>query len=329
MRTKFRHGRIRLRYLFLLFLIGGVAAACLVQVDYVVTAPCEIGPTDNRVIRSPIDGFVQDVYVEEGQSVKKGDLLAKIVDDNLAKQIDILEARCLVYERKKLNALVDDPVQYQVLSAAQQAIQKEIDLRRKKLAEGTLRAPFDGIVFMVKIREVGERNFSHPQIEPYMGDYSASLDEFQMSYVRLGTGIMHLAKPSPHLVKTYIRQGDLAFVSSGQPVECRLLSYPDKAFRFKVVGISETSPKDIDNPGVTQEGTGSIPTQRERRRRLFESQIPLVSLFLVTSILKDTGPEIKWGMTGKAHIQYGHGPVGVFWATRFYRFARERLQRIF
>lgn len=104
-------------------------------------------------------GKVVGIYFEEGRSVKKGELMAKINDKPLQAQLLKLEAqRKLVQEREfRQRQLLDrDAISresYDQVSTELQSIEADIMLIQARIAETELRAPFDGIVGLRMISE--------------------------------------------------------------------------------------------------------------------------------------------------------------------------------
>lgn len=325
---RFHSARVRTRFVLLLVCAAGVLTALwMIPVDYIVQAPCEIGPTESRIISAPIDGFVARLLVQEGQAVNQGDVLAIVVNEQLEKYLDILKSRELTIQRRRALALVEDPVKYMILGAELKAAGHEADLVRKKLTSGTIRAPFAGVVCMVKVREAGERKFSHPQVMPYLSRYSARVDEFRNAYVRVGVGMMQIARPAGTIVRTYVRQQDIVDIMPGQVIEAVLAAEPGVRLKSTVKDIAPSDEKDIDNPGIMAAAeSGKLPSRRGISRSLFGGRSPLVNMYRVTSTIDVVSPRLRWGMTGKAHIIYRHnGPIGLYWFHKFYKMLKERV----
>jgi multidrug resistance efflux pump len=67
-----------------LFLLG-----LIFRYPLTITYECEIEPVDNRTVRSPIDGVLAAVVVEEGQRVQAGQVLGNL--DNAAVQLELVK----------------------------------------------------------------------------------------------------------------------------------------------------------------------------------------------------------------------------------------------
>jgi len=111
-----------------------------------------LAPNETATIRPETTGLIRSIHFEEGQRVKKGDLLVKIDDSELRAQLAQSESR---YELAKLNlARAENLRQTQSNTQADadrsrseySAAQADLELLKVRLARTEVRAPFDGIV---------------------------------------------------------------------------------------------------------------------------------------------------------------------------------------
>ena len=109
--------------------------------------------TDKNIVMYPeIPGLLKSINVVEGQSVKKGDVLAVISDSGLVDQLQQLEIQLALakttYERQ--NRLWEQKIgsEMQFLQAKTQylSLEKSIAQMKDQVAKTTIKAPFDGIV---------------------------------------------------------------------------------------------------------------------------------------------------------------------------------------
>ena len=126
-------------------------------------------------VASEVDGIVQQVYVDDGQSVKTGDRLARLDDDLLATEIAGLKA---VLEQNQIelgqaerdyeriaNLHQQESIstsEYEAYGTKANRLQKQsavlkarLDHRLLEQKKKTVRAPFDGII-IEKLVEAGE-----------------------------------------------------------------------------------------------------------------------------------------------------------------------------
>lgn len=114
----------------------------------------------NLLIYPEMPGILEDVYVKEGQSVKKGAILAKINDGGMSQQLSQLETQVelakTVYERQKRlwDQKIGSEMQYLQSKTNYFAQQKSVEQLKSQIEKTTIIAPFDGVIDAV-IKEKG------------------------------------------------------------------------------------------------------------------------------------------------------------------------------
>jgi HlyD family secretion protein len=213
---------------------------------------------------SEVMGRVQSLYVEEGDNVKRGDVLLRLDPATVQTQVDRLEASLaqsrLAIERSRLNVemldtkfkryeglraggAVDantfDELKAQLeqakveLSSSQQvSLQTEAQLKeaREQLAKTVLRAPIDGRVTQLIIK-VGETAVPS----------ATSI---------AGSDLMTIADTSNLYAEVNVNETDVARVVPGQRAKIVPAAYPDKSW----AGVVETvavSPRQVQGQGKT------------------------------------------------------------------------------
>lgn len=110
-----------------------------------------LAPNETASVRPEMAGLIRSIHFEEGQRVKKGDLLVKLDDSELHAQFAQTQAR---HELAKLNLARADNLrgtqsntQADVDRARSEfnAAEAELDLLKVRLARTEIRAAFDGI----------------------------------------------------------------------------------------------------------------------------------------------------------------------------------------
>ena len=120
---------------------------------------------ESVAIRSEISGKIERIYFQEGQRVKKGDLLLNINDDEIFAQL----------ERLKYTQQLNDDIEYRMRQLLEkEAISREeyeialttlnttlsdIKEREARLAKYKLYAPFDGVI---GLRQISEGSYITP-----------------------------------------------------------------------------------------------------------------------------------------------------------------------
>ena len=106
----------------------------------------------NVLILSEFQGTLEEVFVEEGQKVTKGTLLAQINDSGLQEQLEQLEIQTNFtkenFERvqRLWDKNIGSEMQYLKSKADYETSQKGVDQMRDMLSKTKIYAPFDGII---------------------------------------------------------------------------------------------------------------------------------------------------------------------------------------
>ena len=179
-----------------------------------------IGSNETASIRPEMVGIIREINFVEGRNVKKGELLVKIDDSELAAQLAQSRAR---FELAKQNLTRAESLQ-QTQSNTQAdvdrakseyaAAQADVDLLLVRLARTEIRAPFDGFVGS---RVLSPGDYVNTQsIITTINDLSRLKAEFQVperyiTKVRKGTSFAVKSTTSGEEIAT---QGEVYFVSS-------------------------------------------------------------------------------------------------------------------
>lgn len=169
-----------MRHTALLLLVSMLAATPLSAADFTVASQqhTEMKAVFGRVeardmvqARARIGGTIVSLDVEEGSAVKAGDILAMVVDDKLALQLDAIDARLKAVEAELQNATTElerarkllqsgtvaksrvDALQTQVdiLTSQMAATRAERAVLVQQAAEGQVIAPAPGRVLTVPV----------------------------------------------------------------------------------------------------------------------------------------------------------------------------------
>ncbi|NSL90595.1 efflux RND transporter periplasmic adaptor subunit [Chitinophaga sp. Mgbs1] len=133
----------------------------------------DIQAVQNVEIRARVNGFLDKIYVDEGQEVKKGQLLFGINDAEYRTELSkakavlsnmVAEAKAASLELERVTLLVDKKVvaasELDVANARLAAAQAKIDEARSaagnaemRLSYTSIRAPFDGIIDRIPLKK--------------------------------------------------------------------------------------------------------------------------------------------------------------------------------
>lgn len=124
-----------------------VRTAVIEEGDLIRTTLLEgvVGYRDEQACLNISEGKVMNVYVKEGQAVKKGDLLIRM--DTEAQEVALAAMSKALNERDELLSTLDDTARAAVMITVDQVneIQKKTELEAV-ISGGQIRAAFDGVV---------------------------------------------------------------------------------------------------------------------------------------------------------------------------------------
>jgi multidrug resistance efflux pump len=194
----------------------GLAAAVLlfVPVPYYVAAPARLEGSVQRVVVAPVDGFLEQVNVRPGDSVKSGQLLAELATQDLQAERMRRRSELAQHENVYRAALARaDRTQLVINQARAAEAQAQLMLVENQLQRAQLRAPFDGIVIK--------------------GDLPQQLG----APVQRGEVLLTLAPDDRYRLIVEVDERDVALVDAGLHGRLVLAAEPNAVFDFSVVRL--------------------------------------------------------------------------------------------
>jgi HlyD family secretion protein len=217
----------------------------------VVTASGELDAVERVNVSPQRQGQVEEIFVEEGDTVRRGQPLARMDAGDLADRLGELRAEIYAAEarltrsrnewqrRRQLytnGALSADEysaalASYQVDQAALAAARERLQQRDVELGDLVVRAPFDGVISQ---RFADEGAFVTPTTTA-----SATAGATSSSLVELARGLEVVAK---------VPESDLGRLRVGMPAKVRVDAFPDR--RFAAV-LRQIAPRAVKVNNVT------------------------------------------------------------------------------
>jgi multidrug resistance efflux pump len=225
----------------------GVLAAVLVFLTFAdgtwrVAADARIEGEVQRVITAPFQGYVREAAARAGDTVKQGQLLARLDDRDLRVERERLRAQRDQYAQQYRDAMArQDRAQGRVASAQMAQAEAQLALTDEQLARTEVLAPFDGVVVS--------------------GDLSQSLG----APLERGQIMLELAPLDAYRVVLQVDEHDFAALKVGQDGELVLSALPGNRYPFKVSKITPvTSAHDGRNVFRVEADLGSAADKRLR-----------------------------------------------------------------
>ena len=245
----------------------------------VVTATGELDAVERVNVSPKRQGLIEELYVDEGDSVKAGQALARMdagdlrdreqellanlrsTEAELARSASELKRNEPLYRQGaiSLNDLNRFRADEQVKRMAVNAARQRLEQRQVEQDELIVRAPFSGVI---------SQRFADPGafVTPTT-TASASAGATSSSIVELSQGLEVLAK---------VPESDLGRLRPGLPASVRVDAFPDRRFAAR---IRQIAPRAVKTNNVTS----------------FEVKLALVN----------PAPELRIGMTADVDFQTG------------------------
>lgn len=245
----------------------------------VITASGELDAIQRVNVSPKRQGLLQELFVAEGDPVKRGQPLARMDDGDLQDRVMELRANLLSAEAEQRRAeselkrneplyrqgaiSLDDMSRFraeaEVRRMAVRAARERVEQRLVERDELIVRAPFDGVISQ---RYADPGAFVTPTTTA-----SATAGATSSSIVELSEGLEVVAK---------VPESDIGRLKLGLPASVRVDAFPDRRFRARVRQIA---PRAVKTNNVTS----------------FEVELQLL----------DPAPELRIGMTADIDFQTG------------------------
>jgi membrane fusion protein (multidrug efflux system) len=147
----------------------------VLPVDIVIATPRQIENTikitgavqanESVMLRSEISGKIERIFFQEGQRVKKGEILLTINDDEILAQVERLKYTQKLNEeieyrqRQLLEKEAISREEYDIALTTVNTTLSDLKEREARLAKHSIRAPFNGII---GLRQVSEGSYISP-----------------------------------------------------------------------------------------------------------------------------------------------------------------------
>jgi len=237
-------------------LVALLTVTSLLQADFRITADAVLEGEVQRVVAAPISGYLLSSAVRAGDTIRKGDIMASLNDEELRLDLARLGGRMQQARREYREAQsTRDLVGVRVIRGQMNQITAEIELVEQQLDSIHLTAPFDGVVIEGDLSQLlgspverGETLFKIAPLEGYR--IILKVDESEISYVEEGQqGTLTLSSLSQQKMPITVER-----ITSVAKAE-------DGANYFRVEASLPEAGKSL-RPGM--EGIGKINAGRER-----------------------------------------------------------------
>lgn len=227
------------------------------ELEKIVSATGYLAPQDVKALTFTQNGKVAQVFVKDGDQVKKGDILVQI--DNKMQDLNYIRAQ-RAYEAAKINGS----------SADIREQEANLKIAKDELDATSLKAPFSGRVTELNL-EAGD-------------------------YIGVGQPVLQLVNDSTYKIEVSVDESDSHLIQVGQPVKITMDALPNQTFAGSVTKIAYQTQNinGIVNVPVTVVVTKVEPEFRpgySTQLDIIVSSLADQVLVPVTAVFNDQGQE--------------------------------------
>lgn len=199
--------------------LGGVLLAAavllLLPVTFNVGAPARVEGAVQRVLAAPMDGFLRQTHVRPGDTVKQGDVLVELADQELMLEKRRWESEVVRHQNNFSLAMGrSDRGQFAINYARAAEARAQLELVEQQLARSLVAAPMDALVIQ--------------------GDLTQMIG----APVKRGDGLLTLAPLDQYRIIVEVDERDIAHVRLGQRGRLVLAALPGETLNFTVQRIT-------------------------------------------------------------------------------------------
>lgn len=320
-----------------------LALICMIFIDMElrVSAPFELRAVRHTVIRAEVEGQLDRIFVDEGDTVQAGQVLARLSTRDIDARLRAAQAE---YERAEAElALLKSGARQEEIDHAQAVLHqaqagleaaRKASERAEALARQEVIAPetLDEARTALALKQA-EVEQAHSRLNLLKAgarpeEIDAKLAEIQglkstMAYLEEQRRLCTITSPMTGIVTTrYFKERRNEYVEIGDPV-CELIDH--RALRVEIA-VPEREVGDV---------RAGFPVKLKARgypSLSFEGRVTAISpvasdregepVLLVESEIPNGDGTLKAGMTGSARIYCGQRPVGALMLRRIVRYIR-------
>jgi putative peptide zinc metalloprotease protein len=266
---------------------------CFVPIEKKIIRHSAVEVAEPEVVHPEIGGFIQEIFVKEGQQVTPGTLLAKLENRDLTERLAIAEQDVKRYELGITKALsTEKPEESRQLEALLQGAKAHLEKARQDVLQLELRAKTAGVV-LTRDLEQKLGSFLRPPQDAFC----------------------EIAATNPMRIKIPLNEKQVRDVRDGNPVILIADADPNRKLTGHVTG----EPLEMDTHNFplafSKERGGDVPTFHDPqtgREKLLEHT------YAATVEVENPDGFLRYGMTMRAKIATGKKPYGkivIQWIT--------------
>lgn len=180
-----------------------IAIIPVVPLRYNIKTNCIVEPTARHFAVAPYDGILRETYVEPGEVVTKGQLLARMEDREIRWELSGLSAEAVRAGKKRDVAMAEhNTPDAQMAQLERERLELKIALLRNRQENLEIHSELEGAVL------------------------KGGLEDVQGAPVRIGQSLFEVAPLKTLRLEVAIPESDIAYVEAGQKVTARIDGAP-------------------------------------------------------------------------------------------------------
>lgn len=272
------NGRMRRVLGILLVGVGGFIILCFTPWNLKITRTGAIDLANPEEVRAQQPGFVEQVFVKEGDQVEAGQKIAQLVYHDLERDELVAEARVKMADASMRRMIgLDKPAEAKEFESQLVENQRRLEQAKKDLDSLTLKATTKGTVL------------------------TRDLDKTVGKLYRSGELFCTIASLNPMQIKMALTEKQVRYVEQGQKVELKVDAYPWATIHGE---IAEVHPMMFarDLPAaLSARRSGDVATGVNAQGQ----EVPLERTFEARINVDNSQGLLRPGMTGRGDIYTG------------------------
>ncbi len=301
----------------LLILAGFLGGALFIPFPSSVICDFELQPHGASSVYVEVEGTLQEVFVEPGQRVEQGELLARLENIDLEIEIQQLKGQhdATEVQLKSLRQLrrrsEQDSNQIEVVRERLKALKEQLEKKQEDAERLKIFAPIAGTIIPPPLRQAPPTD---NQIE--LASWSGSPLDKENLGATLGTEgsqnlFCQIGEPNEWDAVLVINQRDLDWVTAGQEVRLMFNESTAHVFISKIDYLAEEEVDEL-TPRLASTSGGPIPAQTDPGGKVR----PLSTSLQAMVRLDDSKRMFRNGLIGQARIKTSPRTLG----SRLYRY---------
>lgn len=207
-----RAGRLRAKMVVATVAIAG--SVMLFPTPFKVKCDFTVEPVVRRYVAAPFDGTLDKTFVDPGNLVSKGQVLAVLDGRELQLELAGLEAEIGAAKKKRVSALASrEPATAQLAALEVAQLETKIETINQRLQHLSIQCPMDGVVV------------------------SGDLRRTEGAPLSIGQTLFEIAPLDRMIAEIAVPQDEVSHVQPGMPVELRFDAFPGQNWTGELVKV--------------------------------------------------------------------------------------------